>query len=70
MTGHDTETEPESGADNPADGDVSPCCHAYVERNERGPDSCTIYEIVNAESVADTWIKARGDAFVSREDTR
>lgn len=71
MTEHDAEPESEPFADVPAeDDDVSPCCQAYIERNDHRPDSCTIYEAVDAESVSDTWIRAIADAFVSREDAR
>lgn len=71
MTEHDVETESEPFADVPTEGGaVSPCYQAYVERNEHGPDRCTIYAAVDAESVANTWIRAAEGAFVSREDVR
>jgi len=50
--------------------DVSPCYEAYVERRDHRPDSCTIYSSVTLEATRDRWIKAWGDAFVSREDAR
>jgi len=71
----DRNTEP--GADQPstpdrqsADGNVSPCYQAYLERNEYRPDSCTIYSSVTAGSIEETWIRARGSAFVSRDEIR
>ncbi|TYL40119.1 hypothetical protein CV102_00625 [Natronococcus pandeyae] len=71
MTERDLESESEPFADVPAeDGDVSPCYQAYVERNDHRPDSCTIYEALDAESMSDTWIRAMEGAFVSREDAR
>ncbi|WP_440769993.1 DUF7511 domain-containing protein [Natronorubrum sp. DTA28] len=52
------------------DGDVSPCYRAYVERNDHRPDVCTIYSAVTAGSIEETWIRAYGSAFVSRDDVR
>jgi hypothetical protein len=69
----DRESAPErSGEPSAGDdiGDVSPCYHAYIERNDHRPDTCTVYSMLNGDSVANTWIRARGDAFVAREDAR
>ncbi|SEH12819.1 hypothetical protein SAMN04487967_0980 [Natronorubrum sediminis] len=52
------------------DGDVSPCYQAYVERNETRPDTCTIYSSVTAATLEETWIRATGSAFVSRDEIR
>ncbi|MDQ2050025.1 hypothetical protein RBH26_05965 [Natronolimnohabitans sp. A-GB9] len=74
MSEHDTDTEtepPTSDADgDPPEPDVSPCYQAYLERNDYRPDTCTIYASVTAGSERDQWIKAWGDAFVSRDDAR
>jgi hypothetical protein len=72
VTEYDAESERDSFADarTEADRDVSPCYQAYVERCGHGPDSCTIYCALNGDSIEDTWLRATGDAFVSREDAR
>lgn len=57
-------------ADGPSTGDVSPCYQAYLECNDHRPDVCTIYSTVTAGSIEETWIKATGSAFVSREAMR
>ena len=72
MTEHDTESDhdPFADAQLAEDVDVSPCYQAYLERRDHRPDSCTIYCALDGESIEDTWIRARGDAFVSLEDAR
>ncbi|SIR72114.1 DUF7511 domain-containing protein [Natronorubrum thiooxidans] len=59
-----------AAADDPFPGDVSPCYQAYLERNDYRPDVCTIYSAVTAGTIEETWIKATGSAFVSREEMR
>ncbi|WP_244510169.1 DUF7511 domain-containing protein [Natronobacterium texcoconense] len=79
VTDHDTDGESDPGTrpaasepdvDGPDEPDVSPCYQAYLERHDDRPDSCTIYSAVTAETPEKQWIRAWGDAFVSREDTR
>jgi hypothetical protein len=75
MTGRDVDRESTPGrSDEPSadddTGDVSPCHHAYIERNDHRPDTCTVYSLLNRDSVANAWIRAHGDAFVAREDAR
>ncbi|WP_293027238.1 hypothetical protein [Natronococcus sp.] len=70
MTEHDTDADPFADAHAETDGDVSPCYQAYVEHRDHRPDSCTIYCALDGESIEDTWVRAKGDAFVSREDVR
>ncbi|MXV63577.1 hypothetical protein GS429_16235 [Natronorubrum sp. JWXQ-INN-674] len=72
-----TERNTKPDADQPAtpdpqsaDGDISPCYQAYLERNNHRPDSCTIYSAVTAGTIEETWIKAYGSAFVSRDEMR
>ncbi|OIB56327.1 DUF7511 domain-containing protein [Natrialba sp. SSL1] len=50
--------------------DVSPCYQAYVDQTDQGRAVCTIYSEFNASTARDTWIRAVGDAFVSREECR
>ncbi|WP_440766136.1 DUF7511 domain-containing protein [Natronorubrum sp. DTA7] len=67
----DTETDSTPTLGPQSDGgDVSPCYRAYVERNDHRPDVCTIYSAVTAGSIEETWIRANGSAFVSRDDVR
>ncbi|ELY60553.1 hypothetical protein C491_04625 [Natronococcus amylolyticus DSM 10524] len=70
MTEYDTDADPFADARTETDGDVSPCYQAYIERRDHRPDSCTVYCALDGESIEDTWIRAKGDAFVSREDAR
>ncbi len=70
MSEYDTETEPTDTATEPPLPDVSPCYEAYIERNDHVPDSCTIYSSLSAHAPRKQWIRAWGDAFVSREETR
>ncbi|MFP8951367.1 hypothetical protein ACLI4Z_00140 [Natrialbaceae archaeon A-arb3/5] len=71
MTDHNADVERESITDPPtADGDVSPCYQAYVEKRDGKPNVCTIYSSVSADSVTDQWIAAHGDAFVARDEIR
>ena len=78
MTDGNTDSDTGSSADTGTtplgpqsdDGDVSPCYQAYVERNDHRPDVCTIYSTVTAGSIEETWIRATGSAFVSRDDVR
>ncbi|ELY94017.1 hypothetical protein C482_18884 [Natrialba chahannaoensis JCM 10990] len=50
--------------------DISPCYQAYVDQTTRGRAVCTIYSEFTASTVQDTWIRAVGDAFISREECR
>ncbi|PLK18324.1 DUF7511 domain-containing protein [Natronobacterium gregoryi] len=68
--GRSTATGPKAGGDDPATLEVSPCYQAYLERHDDRVDSCTIYSAVTAESAREQWIRAWGEAFVSRENAR
>ncbi|ELY44234.1 DUF7511 domain-containing protein [Natronorubrum sulfidifaciens] len=64
----DAAEPPAAGDTSPSD--ISPCYQAYLERNDHRPDVCTIYSTVTAGSIEETWIKATGSAFVSRDAMR
>ncbi|WP_126662708.1 DUF7511 domain-containing protein [Haloterrigena salifodinae] len=69
----DVETLAEEAASpdsQPADSELSPCYKAYVERNDDRPDVCTIYSDVTTGDFEETWVRAIGAAFVSRDDAR
>lgn len=77
MTDRDTDADAETASEapphpnpQPADGEISPCYKAYVERNEHRPDVCTIYSDVTPGDVEETWIRAIGSTFVSRDELR
>lgn len=59
----------DAGTDPSASG-PSPCDEAYVERRAHRPDTCTIYSSVTRRTARERWIRAWGDAFVSREEMR
>ncbi|WP_228434492.1 DUF7511 domain-containing protein [Natrarchaeobaculum aegyptiacum] len=59
----------DTGMDSSSPG-PSPCDEAYVERRDYRPDTCTIYSSVTARTAREQWIRAWGDAFVSREQMR
>ncbi|WP_049920290.1 DUF7511 domain-containing protein [Halobiforma nitratireducens] len=73
MSSHDAtdRSQPDGDSDTgPPEPDISPCYQAYLERHDGRSDSCTIYSAVTADTPRYQWIRAWGDAFVSREDAR
>ncbi|NUB90786.1 hypothetical protein HT576_07090 [Haloterrigena sp. SYSU A121-1] len=77
MTERESDTDAETVSEEatspdpqPADGEISPCYKAYVEHNDDRPDVCTIYSDVTSGDVEETWVRAIGSAFASRDDVR